>query len=426
MSAIARMRAVCASMLIGVSIVAPACSAEAVNPEGELTLARALDAALRSNPHLLASAYELNAAQARIVQAGLRPNPQLAAELENFVGSGGYRQVDALETTLSLSQVVELGSKRVLRRSVAESELDTVTLEQRARELDVLAEVTRRFIDAVAAQERVRFESEAVALAQQTLDAIAHRVQAGRSPEAERSRARIAVTRAELEHRSAQGELRGARYVLASSWGSAEPAFTSARADLFDLRRVESFPALIQQLERSPELLIFVSEARLREAELRLAQAQARPDLNLSLGVRRFEASNDAALVAGFSLPLPISNRNQGAIREAHVRMSQNEALRVAALVRARASLVGIYQEMDSARVRVDTLRNDALPLAQQALEQTRAGYERGRFSFLELATAQQELLALRAAVIDAAADYHRMLAEIERLTSAPLIAPTP
>ena len=54
-------------------------------------------------------------------------------------------------------------------------------------------------------------------------------------------------------------------------------------------------------------------------------------------------------------------------------------------------------------------------------MEQTRYGYDRGRFSYLELATAQQELLDLRAAIIDAAADYHRLLAEIERLTNEKL-----
>jgi len=183
---------------------------------------------------------------------------------------------------------------------------------------------------------------------------------------------------------------------------------------------------LMERLDKSPDFLMFVSEGRLREAELRLARAQARGDLNISLGIRRLETSSDSALVAGFSMPLPMSNRNQGAIREAQARISQSAALRDAALVRTRASLVGIYEEMNAARLRVDTLRNEALPQAQQALDQTRSGYERGRFSFLELATAQEELLTLRAAAIDAAADYHRMLAEIERLTSTPLAQAAP
>ena len=76
---------------------------------------------------------------------------------------------------------------------------------------------------------------------------------------------------------------------------------------------------------------------------------------------------------------------------------------------------------MSTARESAESLRNEAIPQAQTALEQTQSGYDRGRFSFLELLTAQQELLALREAAIDSAADYHRLLAELERITSEPL-----
>jgi cobalt-zinc-cadmium efflux system outer membrane protein len=422
--ALARACAACVLLFVVCSANAQS-QAEPVNPEGELTLARAVDAALRSNPDLLASAYELSAAQARIVQAGLRPNPELGVELENFAGSGAAQGIDSLETTLSLSQVVELGGKRGLRRAAAEADLDFFDIEQRARELDVLSDVTSRFIDVVAAQERVRFAIQATALAQSTLDAIGARVEAGRSPEAERSRARIALTRALIEQRQTESELRAARYALSASWGSPEPAFTTARAELFDLRAVESFQALMDRLEQSPDFIRFASEARLREAELRLARVQTRPNLTFSVGVRRFEQTDDAALVAGFSMPVPIHDRNQGAIKEAQIRLDQTDALRNAARVKARASLLALYQEMNTDRARVDTLRNEAVPQAQLALEQTRSGYDRGRFSFLELITVQEELLAVQAAAIDAAADFHRVLAEIERLTSAALTRPT-
>lgn len=422
-AASARARKACALFVMALACVRLH-AAESSEPRGDLTLAQAIDATLRGNPDLAASGYELTAAQARIVQAGVRANPEFSLEFENFAGGGGHDAADALETTLSLSQVVELGSKRALRRSVAEADLDTATIEQRTRELDVLAEVTRRFIDVSVAQERVRFETEAAVLAAQTLDAIGIRVAAGRSPEAERSRARIGLTRAQIERQQAQSDLRSARYALSALWGSPEPAFTGSRAELFNLRPAGSLETLLRRLEHSPDLLRLAFASRLRDAELRLARAQARPNLNFSLGVRHFKETGDAALVAGFSMPLPVADRNQGAISEAQARLMQTEALKKAAQLRARASLVSIYQEMQAARVRVETLRGEALPQAQQALDQTRSGYERGRFSFLELVTAQEEFLALRAAAIDAAADYHRMLAEIERLTSAALTQP--
>jgi outer membrane protein, heavy metal efflux system len=396
-------------------------AAEPIEPRGELTLAQAVELALRTNPELLASRYELTTAQARIVQAGLRPNPDLDVELENFAGSGATTGTDALETTLSLSQVVELGGKRGSRRAAAEADLDLINVEQRARQLDVLAEVTRRFIDVVAAQQRIQLAQQTSQLAQQTFDATNARVQAARSPQAEASRARIALTRASLEARQAASQLRSARYGLSAMWGSTEPQFTQASADLFALRNVDSFASLMNRIERNPDLLRFVSEARLRDAELRLAQANARPNLALSIGVRRLEETSDTALVAGFSMPLPVFDRNQGAIREAQARRAQSEAEWNSALIRTRAAMYALYQGVSAARERAESLRNEALPQAQTALEQTQSGYERGRFSFLELLTAQQEVIELRAAAIDAATDYHQLLAELERVTSEPL-----
>lgn len=414
------------ALLLATPLTCLASPSSTTEPVGELTLARAVETALARNPDLAASGYELKAADARMTQAGLRPNPTLSAEFENFAGSGVARGTDALETTLSLSQVIELGSKRQYRTDVAALDREVVSIDLRAQQLDVLAEVTRRFIALIAAQDRVLLTKSTKELAQRTLDAIDARVQAARSPEAERSRARIALTRALVEEQQVQSELRSARLALAALWGSNEPLFTEARADLLTLDAVEPYEVLVTQLERNPDFVRFASETRLRDAELRLARAQARPDLTLGLGVRRLGETNDTALVAGFSMPLPLSNRYQGAIRDAEVRRAQTDAQRQAAFSRARAAVYGLYQELLASRTRLQMLRADALPEAQRALEQTLYGYQRGRFSYLELATAQQELLGLRAGVIDAAEDYHRLLAEIERLTGEPLTANPP
>jgi cobalt-zinc-cadmium efflux system outer membrane protein len=204
-------------------------------------------------------------------------------------------------------------------------------------------------------------------------------------------------------------------------WGDAEPTFSAAQANLFAFSTLGSFESLLARLERNPGFVRFASEARLRDAEVRLAQAQARPNLTFSLGVRQFNESHDTALVAGFSMALPVFDRNRGAIREAQVRRAQSDAERDAAFARARAALFGLYQQVNAARVRSDILRREAIPQAQTALEQSQYGYDRGRFSFLELITSQQELLGLQEAAIDAAADHHRLLAEIERLTNEPL-----
>jgi cobalt-zinc-cadmium efflux system outer membrane protein len=415
-------RAFIASVLLifGIGLVH---ASERDAPGGVITLPIAIDTALKNNPDLAVGGYELSAAQAWILQAKLRPNPEISLELEDFGGTGSVRGIQAMQSTLSLSQVVELGNKRMHRVDVAASDGELLFVERQARELDVLAEVTRRFIDVIAAQEEVTLARDATALADRTANTLVARVQAARSPQAELSRARIALTRARIEQQQAESLLNGTRHSLAALWGDTQVRFASAQANLYDLPRLESFEALRDRLESNPDLIRFASQARVRDAELRLAQANARPNLNLNLGIRRNEAANDTGLVAGFTVGLPVFDRNQGAIAEAHVRRRQSRAEEQAARIKTQAVLYSLYQQVSASRDQLATLRGDALPQAQAALSQIQTGHERGRFSYLELATAQQDLLGLRTAAVNAAAASHRLTAEIERLTGEPLAA---
>jgi len=400
----------------GAAVAAPVAQSTSV-----LTLAQAIEAAIHRNPELQATSYELKAADARITQAGLRPNPEVSLEVDGLAARGIAASPDERQATLNLSQVLELGDQRARRVAAANSDRDLESIAQQARQLDVLAEVTRRFIDVVAAQERVALAREASGLTERTARTLADRIEAARTPQAELSRAQIAVTRAHADERRDESVLRGARRSLVALWGETVPEFESARADLLSLEPLDSFETLQERLARNPDLTRFASEARLRDAQMRLAQSQARPNLTVGVGIRRFQATGDIGLTAGFSMALPLSDRNQGEIAAARVRRQQTRAQEQATRIRLQAELFALYQQLLSSRDLLSTLQSEALPRARAALDQTQVGYDRGRFSYLELGMAQQELLSLRAAAIDTAADYHRLVAEIERLTAEPL-----
>lgn len=389
--------------------------------DGALTLTQAIDNALTRNPELRGGAFRQARAQAMLGQARLRPATELALDLENFAGSGETRGADSLESTLSFTQVLELGDKRARRIEMAELESNLVSLDQRARELDVLAEVTRRFLAAASAAEQLKLAQETERLALETQSAISRRVAAARSPLADESRARIATTRASLDVQQAASAFRSRRYALASSWGDVEPQFASVRADLFAFEADPAFPALMEHLERNPAFARLANSIRLRDAEVRLVQAQSRPDLALTLGLRHLHESGDTALVAGIAMPLSGARRTDAGLRAARAELAIAESDQEVSRLQARQTLFGLYEEMTSARRRAIALRDDALPQARTALEQTQAGYDRGRFAFSELASARQELLALQSDAIESAATYHELRTEIQRLTGEPL-----
>src|SRR5262245_55603092 len=94
--------------------------ADAREPFAALTLADAHALVLARSPELASVASEVRARESHALQEGLLPNPELRTDLENVGGSGDREEFEETETTVRLSQRIELGGKRGKRRRVAE------------------------------------------------------------------------------------------------------------------------------------------------------------------------------------------------------------------------------------------------------------------------------------------------------------------
>ncbi|WP_428310015.1 TolC family protein [Hydrocarboniphaga sp.] len=410
--------------LLVATLAAPA--AFAAEPAPPLTLRQAVDAAMASNPELQTFSFEFRALDARARQATLRPAPELSVTAENLLGSGETRGLDAAELTFALSQVIELGGKRDARIDAAKAGRSVADVERQARQLDVLAEVTRRFIGVATRQQQVQLAANAVKLAGETVSGSEKRVNAAKSPHAEFDRAKIALDRARLEQRQAEIQLDTARRQLAATWGESQAviggqAFGAVAADLFTLPEPGDYDALVSRLAQGPDFLRFASEARLRDAELRLAATARKPDVTIGAGVRRLESSDDQAFVASFSLPLFSARRSESLVAEAQASRDLVDAQQRIAMVKAKTMLYELYRELGSEVLEAQTLRNDILPRAEEALKETEYAYQRGRYSYLEWVDAQREYLALQADLIEASSKAQALRVEIERLTHAPL-----
>lgn len=90
-------------------------------------------------------------------------------------------------------------------------------------------------------------------------------------------------------------------------------------------------------------------------------------------------------------------------------------------MLEVRQELFGIYQQLRQAQSEVESVRQRQLPKAQQAFDQSRRGFEEGRFSFLVLSQAQQRLFDLREREVESAARYLRLMVEADRLTASAL-----
>jgi cobalt-zinc-cadmium efflux system outer membrane protein len=403
-------------LTVGVTGLIPSVSAsQGVTAGALIGLDEAIEKTLTRNPSLIAFGYQIEAQRGRLIQSELRPNLELGVRLENALGSGEFEGVDQAETTLSLGWVLERG-KRQARVATARAGVSNFESEAEVRRTDAAAMTARLFLECLANQERLVRSQDAVTLAQATVAAVAERVRAGRTPDADLARAEAQLARTQLAREDVEHELATSNHRLAAQWGESQPDFLKVNGDLHEVPVIEDFSRLLARIEGNPELSRYLTEQRLREAELRLAESEAKPSWRVDAGIRRLEESNDQALVAGITIPLALRNRNQGRIAEARAKLAGIEADRTATRLQLETQLFAFYQELQHSLHRTKALREQILPKVEKALVDTQRAYTAGRYGYFELQLVQREVLSTRMALVDASIDAHNRLIEIERL----------
>jgi cobalt-zinc-cadmium efflux system outer membrane protein len=375
------------------------------------------------NPELAGFSWEVRSGEARALQAGLFPNPEIEVEVEEFGGEGELSDFDAAETTVQLSQLIELAGKRSKRRQVAALERDLAGWDYETKRLDVLTEVTTAFVDVLATQERVALNEELVRLAKQVVDTVAERVRAGKVSPMEEAKAKVALAATQIQLERATRGLETARKGLAVTWGTASPTFEKVDGKLDAIVPIPSIEALAKRTPKNPDIARWATEVEQRQAAVELEDAGRIPDLTLGGGVKYFNETDDNAFLMSLSLPLPLFDRNQGAALEARHRLAKAKEDRHAAEVQISSALAEAYQALATSFAEADSLKNDVVPQAQAVFEGTNEGYREGKFDYLSVLDAQRTLFEAKGQYIEALATYHTAVAAVERLTGEPLSA---
>ena len=391
-------------------------------PGSTLTLSRALQLALLANPELKAFSLEIRAREARALQASLLPNPEVEVEVENVGGRGPTRGTRAAESTLFLSELIELGGKRHKRSEAARLEGELAAWDYEVRKLELFTRVVQTYVDVLAAQERVDLQQMLLGLGGKFLETIRRRVEAGRTSPAEAYRASVDLEFIQVELEKARQELKSARKRLASLWGAKEPRFQRVEGNLEELKPVPPFSVLEDLLAENPEIARWAVERAYRTATLELEKARRIPDPSVGLGYRRLNEEADQAFVLGLSVPLPLFDRNQGAIKEAQVRRDQVEWFEKATRVALERQLTESYNSLVAASREVSVLKERVLPNAREAYRVIRDGYKMGKFGYLEVLDAQRTLFEVRSRYLEALARYHKLVADLERLVGRDLL----
>lgn len=383
-----------------------------------LTHKEAIRRVLANNPELHAFSWRQDALRGELLVADQAAGYQLELETENL-----RRHSDGLEVTLALSSVVELGNKRGARTTVADSRLWLVESERQAAALDLIGRATQRFVGVLSLQEKLKVVDEAVTLGQTSVELARQRFERGAAAEEEVLRAEAALAQAQLRQGALAAQLVSGKVFLAAQWGEREADFAKVQGELYRFSEVAGFDELYRRAVAAPGIQVLADEARVRQAEIDLAIARSRADIQWRVGVRHFAEGGDAALVASISAPLGSAKRAGGHVQSAKAERQLVGSRREAALLSLRSTLFEAWLIRQQAAMQVAQLQQRILPALTRAVEQTRRAYEAGRYSYVEWAGVQRDLLEAKLALIDAATEVLLQQALIEQLTAEPLAA---
>ena len=386
------------------------------DPNGIITLRKALSLALLYNPELKVFSRQVRVAEAKTLQAGLMPNPKIGVVMEGFGGRGERNGFDGAETTLQLGQLIELAGKRQKRAHLATLESELTGWNYESKRLDVLTQVGRAFINVLAAQKHLMLKEKRVYTSEKVNADVSQRVQAGKNSPLEEIKARVILANVRMDLAQAKRTWESARKQLSATWAGTTLVFDHVSGQFEQVSPVPPITQLTPLLSQNPDLARWTVEHRQRQATLKLEDAQAIPDPFVFGGPRYFNDTDDTAFILGLSMALPINNRNQGNILAAKHKLIMAGDEHQAAQSAVFAALAEAYQRFSNTFIAVTTLSQEILPAAQNAFDAARHGYQEGKFNYLDVLDAQRTLFESQGLYIDSLTAYHIARIDVERL----------
>jgi outer membrane protein, heavy metal efflux system len=391
-----------ASMRVLVLCAVSVMSAVAAGETTVFTLEQALARASSEGSATLTAASERERAAARARQARAWENPTLSVEVENVLGRGPYRDYDAAESTVSLSQPLPLGGGRGARVRAARSDEQAATAALALAALELRRDVALAYAEAIAADRLAGIARERAALGAQTRAAVERRHAAGLESDLQRARVEVETAGMQADARRRAAAALAHRRALAAHWREAtvtaaldEAWFDAAPDVALDAAFNAAVDGAPDAASTHPRLV--VARARVEQARAEVEAARGAPfsGLEATVGTRRSEDAPgaDHAWVLGLSMPLPVWDRNEGGIAEARAALQGAEFDLERAARDLLAEREAALAERDAAKLEVDALTMSGLPSSKSLAHLSVQGYEAGRLSLIERLDAERALV---------------------------------
>ena len=361
------------------------------------------DRVRKQNPDLAAARYRIAEAKGRFVQSGRRSNPELGIDTSHNTRSREYGMSVSIAQKFPVTNRLEL-EKAVSYTSLKAAEAEVLDVERR-----LVAESKQLLVKVLAIRKQMELLRQQEKVAKELADYIRKAADKGEG-------SALDAGQAKLEAAQFTNSIRQLNAQAASLNGQLKPLLgmsTDESLVISGSLPTLKLPARSVAPGRRPDLhaaklhALAASEAAILERAKRLDDIE----VSVSAGLDREEDApngyeNEVIVGIGVRIPLPLWNKNEGAIQEADARKArkQKEVQALAHNIRHQAS--GAYKEMMEWAKLAREIDNNLLPLAQKQNKLAEQAYREGQSDLQDLLRVRDQQLKLQASLNQANENY--------------------
>jgi len=394
-----------------------------------LTLDQCLSLALRNNPQILSSRYNVMESKERITEARADSFPainfsagadRLLRPSEQFGGSpDAYSSFSA---GLSAQYYLFKGFRTISAISAARSNLEAASQQHEGNVQDLILQVNQGYYRLLQAGHLVKVAEKSLENARYHLEFAKARFEAGLATRSDILKAEVEVSNSNLaliRSRNSRLSFQGALNVLL---GQSADAPLEVVDDLQDLQQKEptDFRTLLAlAYEHRPELLGMNSQLQAQSANIKLARSNLLPWVSAAANYS-FSGSALSSLNKGWSFGLSLSYPIFSGFSLAS-RVTQ-EKIAFQAMDKRKSSLeqglsLDVWNAFLASNEAKGRIENTQIFLAnaRENLGLSEEEYREGAGSMIEVIDAQTNMVAAEVSLIEALADFKISLAALDR-----------
>lgn len=406
-----------ATAFLVIALVFPALGQDQIGVPQQLTLADALQIAMKNNPVLQRDRQNVAIANANVLQATKLPNPEFDINSESYPlfepNPGSYWNNQ--ELTFRVGQTIETAGKRSKRTRVAQQELTATgsDLDNTIRELKL--ELKLRYSTVALAKAQYGLAQENLKQFDEIIQLNEARFKEGEISGLEINRVRAERLRFLTDVLDAELQLKNATAALLELLGASD---LNAPLDVVDPLVSAGSPQLqlselqAQALLTRPDLMAAQQRLERNRLDVQSQKAEAVPNLTPNFGYKRDFGVNTAAF--GVTLPLPLFNRNQGGVARASAQVEQQRYEVQRAQLAIRRDVQHAYQSLETQANKVQSMEQTYVPSARSARDIAQQSYRLGALDLIGLLDSERVYRDTVRSYNQALYDYKAAVFELE------------